>query len=246
MKIYENLVIGNFLYALGISIGKATAEKTQFSVINLLQQTPDDKLLGDLLIEYPGVVKLIEFKNKKSNLKKEKDRIDQLTISLDNNQEMHTTSKKVHWYIETSPFEEKCFNRIVPYLDAFKPALSTLTIESFIKHITQEVVDQIATNENKSVKNYLQIVAACQGTHKRRDEGSGDMSTGSGGLILCVHANGLAFVQYTNILQLQLQHKQFVRGLQNNYNSIMAPEMGEKQELQKSKTLTRDIGMDYI
>lgn len=39
MKLYENVVIGNFLYGLGHSIGNATTKKRQLSVISLLQAT---------------------------------------------------------------------------------------------------------------------------------------------------------------------------------------------------------------
>lgn len=63
MKLYENVVIGNFLYGLGFSIGMSTIGNNQLSIINLLQQTPADKELGDMLLEFPGVVRLIEFKN---------------------------------------------------------------------------------------------------------------------------------------------------------------------------------------
>lgn len=70
MKLYENIVIGNFLYGLGFAV-RARAHSTGLvvpSVVNLLQQTPADKELADVLLEFPGVVRLIEFKqlNKKS------------------------------------------------------------------------------------------------------------------------------------------------------------------------------------
>lgn len=70
MKLYENIVIGNFLYGLGYSVGTKKGGNEVFSVVNLLQQTPADKELGDVLLEFPGVVKLIEFKNKAGSLKK--------------------------------------------------------------------------------------------------------------------------------------------------------------------------------
>lgn len=47
MKLYENVVIGNFLYGLGFSIGRSLPEQ-RTSVVNLLQQTPADKTLGVL------------------------------------------------------------------------------------------------------------------------------------------------------------------------------------------------------
>lgn len=231
MKVYENIVIGNFLYALGISIGKATTDVTQFSSINLLQQTPDDPLLGDLLFEYPGVVRLIEFKNRKSRKTKERDRIKQIKIALGDNRGMLEISNAVHWYIETDPFEKVCFNRIVPFLSAFEgPGFHT--IESFIRLVTDEVKNHNQDVSRDSIKAYLQIVAGCQGT---QDEGGGDIGTSSGGLLLCVNKTGFTFIQYTDTLQLQLQHKEFIKSLDQEMVSVMVPDV----EKVKTKTLSR-------
>ena len=41
MKLYENVIIGNFLYTLGLNIG-INKELPKYSSINLLQQTPAD------------------------------------------------------------------------------------------------------------------------------------------------------------------------------------------------------------
>ncbi|CAH9068454.1 hypothetical protein PSECIP111951_04154 [Pseudoalteromonas holothuriae] len=70
MKLYENVVIGNFLYTLGYSISAKSKGKRMLSVVNLLQQTPEDERLADALLQFQGVVKLIEFKNRAGSLKK--------------------------------------------------------------------------------------------------------------------------------------------------------------------------------
>lgn len=54
MKLYENVIIGNFLYGLGLDIGIKIGldngtETLPEIIINLLQQTPADKELGDML-----------------------------------------------------------------------------------------------------------------------------------------------------------------------------------------------------
>lgn len=46
MNLYENVIIGNFLYGLRFSIAKCTAGRDFPSIVNLLQQTPDDTVLG--------------------------------------------------------------------------------------------------------------------------------------------------------------------------------------------------------
>ncbi|WP_340613910.1 hypothetical protein [Xenorhabdus thailandensis] len=113
MKLYENVVIGNFLYSLGYSLGMSQSEKNQLSVINLLQQTPADKELGDMLLEFPSVVRLIEFKNSASSLEKEKKRCEQLTVAIGEHEILKKISREVHWYVETKPFEEICLNNIL-------------------------------------------------------------------------------------------------------------------------------------
>lgn len=242
MKVYENIIIGNFLYALGVSIGKATSNVTQFSSINLLQQTPDDPLLGDLLVEYPGVVKLIEFKNKKCKKSKEKDRIRQLKIALNNDREMLEISNAVHWYIETDPLEKICFNRIVPYLNAFENQGSH-TLESFLQFVTEEVVNHGGKDSKERIKAYLQIVAGCQGTQDRNGGDSGEIETSSGGLLLCANKTGLAFIQYTNPLQLQLNQSEFIKCLSQDMESIMRPDIEKVKSKKLSQNLDHDRGL---
>ena len=63
IEIYENIFIGNFIYILGVQIGMALShDKIPLpACVNLLQQTPADKYLGDMLASFPGVSFLIEF-----------------------------------------------------------------------------------------------------------------------------------------------------------------------------------------
>lgn len=227
MKLYENVVIGNFLYGLGFSIGSATSKKKQLSVINLLQQTPADKELGDMLLEFPGVIRLIEFKNRASSLKKEKERCDQITTAIGESEELQTLSREIHWYVETKPFEELCLNNIKPYLDAFDDIESVHTIESFIADITDSVVSQESVFDPEKLENYLALIAMCQG--------SGNV--GTGGLIVSVGEDGLRYLQFTDVMQLRLQHKEYVLEVEKEYRSIM------EKKLHKFKNLERDNSM---
>ncbi len=63
MKLYENVVIGNFLYGLGVSVGAQLRGHILPASVNLLQQTPEDKALADVLLSFPGTLRLIEFKS---------------------------------------------------------------------------------------------------------------------------------------------------------------------------------------
>lgn len=113
MKLYENVVIGNFLYGLGVSIGNRLKSGYLPGAVSLLQQTPEDKALGDVLLEFPGTLRLIEFKAQGNHSTKERRRHSKLSTILKGKQEfrniscrgqeMLTISRRVHWYVETAP-----------------------------------------------------------------------------------------------------------------------------------------------
>ncbi|MGF1878208.1 hypothetical protein L4D77_23295 [Photobacterium frigidiphilum] len=235
MKLYENVVIGNFLYGLGYSIGISSSERNQLSVINLLQQTPADKELGDMLLEFPGVVRLIEFKNSASSLKKEKKRCDQLTVAIGENDAFKKISREIHWYVETKPFEELCLNNIKPYLDAFSKIPSAHTIESLITEITNSVISPKSTISPIELEAYLALVSKCQGSG----------SVGTGGLIVSVSKKGIRYVQFADIMELRLQHKDYVMKVEKEFNSIMdkklEKELKKERALDKEKTLNKGM-----
>lgn len=54
---YENVIIGNFIYGLGLVMGKNPRQID--SCVNLLQQTPLDKVLGDVMLQFPGAWQLM-------------------------------------------------------------------------------------------------------------------------------------------------------------------------------------------
>lgn len=74
MKLYENITIGNFLFSLGYSIRDKQRDSGMGAAgsVNLLQQTPADQLLGDVLVKFSGVVRLLEFKAEGADLRKER------------------------------------------------------------------------------------------------------------------------------------------------------------------------------
>jgi len=230
LKLYENVVIGNFLYCLGHSIGTAFSTKRQLSVINLLQQTPADKELGDMLLEFPGVVRLIEFKNKANISNKEKERFRRLTVAIGANETMQNISREIHWYVETEPFQELCLNNINPYLDAFSSIDSIYTIESFIESITKSVVAQNNKPTSDDYGAYLSLVACCQGSG----------TVGTGGLVVSVGKDGIRYLQFTNIMQLRLQHKDYVKQCMNDFfESIMKKSLEKEHALVKENSLGR-------
>ncbi|ENM5855843.1 hypothetical protein NTE09_003885 [Vibrio mimicus] len=225
MKLYENVVIGNFLYGLGYSVGTKKGGNEVLSVVNLLQQSPADKELGDVLLEFPGVVKLIEFKNKAGSLKKEMQRHSQLKSALGEDHANISLSKSIHWYVETEPFNDICINNIKPYLDAFDSSVNdSFTLETFIEKIVDDVFSNDTTFSDDDFKDYLSLVARCQGTGE----------VGTGGIIIAVSESRIRYFQFTDIMQLRLQHKEYVNEIKNQFN----------KSIEAKKSLNRTKGFD--
>jgi hypothetical protein len=202
LKVYENVVIGNFLYSLGFSIRSHLDKNTPFpSVVNLLQQTPVDKELGDVLLTFPGLVRLIEFKMKGASLKKEKRRHHLLSLALERENAMLVeTSKSVHWYVELCAKNDTAplISRVVPYLDAFTDSESLRPggIEEMIDQTARQAVSEIDPLSREQARAYLDLVRLTLGEEK---------PVGAGGLLLVMDAQGgMHFAQVQDIVDLNL------------------------------------------
>lgn len=195
------------------------------TAINLLQQTPADTYLGDMLLETPGIVRLFEFKNKKSSLTKEKDKLERLKKALKEDKEMIDLSKLIHWYIETEPEDTVCKNRIVPYLNAFDNAVYGLkTIEEFIEKIVDEIINHSIELDSEAIKAYLDLLRYSKG---------GNKGFSTGGLIINVTKDGIRYVQISDFSQLRLQHKEYVKEIELMNQSIMKIENETYKYLEK-------------
>jgi len=63
MDIYENLVIGNFLFGLGAEMSRRHLGRAMpDTFIGNLQQAPLDESYADVMVRNPGIFRLIEFK----------------------------------------------------------------------------------------------------------------------------------------------------------------------------------------
>lgn len=217
MKVYENVVIGNFLYSLGFSIRSHLDRDAAFpSVVNLLQQTPLDKELGDVLLTFPGLVRLIEFKMKGASLKKEKTRHQTLSIALrGENAVLVETSKSVHWYVELSAKsgDAPLVSRVVPYLEAFgvESALRPGSIEEMVEQTAREAVLETSDSSREQARAYLDLVRLTLGTGK---------PAGAGGLLLVMDGKGgVHFAQVQDIVDLNLPDRLWLE------KTIAGPEM---------------------
>lgn len=203
MKLYENITIGNFLFALGYSLREKQGRNLLAGSINLLQQTPADQLLGDVLLKFTGVVRLIEFKAEGARLFKEKARHTALSIAVQERQ-LEAISREVHWSIETKATEKTLGLRVVPYLDAFprprEPKVKLL--EEFISTLASDIATQNTAYTGAQINEYLSWV--------RRTQGTGEV--GTGGLLLLAEPGGLLrFAPLTDLLDLNLEHSLWIK-----------------------------------
>ncbi len=67
-------------------------------------------------------------------------------------------------------------------------------------------------------------VARCQGTGE----------VGTGGIIIAVSESGIKYFQFTDIMQLRLQHKEYVNEIKNQFN----------KSIEAKKSLNRTKGFD--
>lgn len=208
MKLYENVIIGNYLYGLGVAIGaRLDAEKGDFpSIVSLLQQTPDDTAIGDVLITAPGALRVLEFKREENDDSKEEERFDRLCKVLSRYPgNMSAVSREVHWYIETKPTKNRFDDRVVPYLDAFprpKTFAAGSDLANFVQRTAQSMVDSLPGYTEAEAAEYLGLLASIH-KHGR---------IGSGGLLFKISPDGsIHYAELVSILDLIVEKKILLR-----------------------------------
>ena len=230
-RLYENVVIGNFLYGLGFAVRAKRGAGVTAAVINLLQQSPADTLLGDLLVEFPGVVRLIEFKAESNRSKKEEARHRKLSAGLIGDTRRQAISRSIHWYVETAPTDHGMQARIVPYLDAFPSGGGKHDrLEAFIRRTALEVAQRSSTVSHEEAKSYLQWVRMTQG----------DGEVGTGGLLLVADADGtLHYAQLLDMLELRLQHHLWLERHEKRIERELAYQRELDRKMEREMTLSR-------
>lgn len=240
MKIYENVVIGNFLYSLGFAIRARQSTHSMPSVVNLLQQTPSDTLLGDLLLQFPGVVRLLEFKVEENRANKERARHTALTSAVAANPTLAPVSRRVHLYVEASTSNHQGFAvRAVPYLDAYPRSKPRGRLEPFIESFADEVVrGRSKPGESDEEMEYIRWV--------RRLQGEGEV--GTGGLLVVANADGsLHYAQLLDLLELRIEHRLWVELHAQRVERELAyqRQLEQGRKLALERTLEQDMGMGF-
>ncbi|XMB48870.1 hypothetical protein QQ999_23760 [Pseudomonas fluorescens] len=226
MKLYENITIGNFLFALGYALRNAQGNQQLAGSVNLLQQTPADKLLGDVLLKFTGVVRLIEFKAHGASITKERDKHEVLSEFIAAKQ-LERISREVHWYVESKATDTSLGLLTVPYLDAFAGRTYTLTgrLQDFVHNLAQDIAHQRTGYTSKEINDYLLYVRTMQG--------SGE--TGTGGLLLLAEPSGrLRYAAINDFADLNMDHRPWVE------QEIQRSEMKQQLEIERgAKEYTR-------
>ena len=186
-KLYENVLIGQFIYGLGLRIGKQTQSDCFPAAVNLLQQCPEDTALGDVLLSFPGTLRLIEFQAEDRDKSKERTRQEKLQIILESDDERLQISRRVHWYFEFSPLSPaEVGGFFTPYIEMDFSSKSlpkqAHAINQFIASVADDVLLHPSDDDARiqQEKDYLISVRLCHVGN----------SSGSGALIVTVGASG--------------------------------------------------------
>jgi len=97
---YENVYLGNFIFALGFQAAK-TEKGLSDKAVQLVQQTPDEQKLNDLFVNWSGKSFIFEFKrNQKrisSELNKEAKKLLNIALNAKENEREYYLSNKSHF-----------------------------------------------------------------------------------------------------------------------------------------------------
>lgn len=123
MDLYENTLIGSFLYGLGVEVGARAGESPLAASVDLLQQTPLDNSLADVLIAAPRFFCLLEFKRVQNASSKEGHKQDALREFLSRHPDAETltqTSIAIHHHVQ------------IGYAGSLPEGSPTLTVSPYI------------------------------------------------------------------------------------------------------------------
>lgn len=174
---YENVYLGNFIFALGF-YSAGTDHGLSDKSIQLVQQTPDEKILNDLFINWSGRNFIFEFKRNKGKIyteleKDEKKNINN-ALNLTGNEKWLNLSNKSHFlgFGLPSGLGFICYSSIHKDFDKYIP-LNTLC-KTILSQST------VCGLEYKELVEYLEFIKSVTGAK----------SNGCGGFILNLSDDG--------------------------------------------------------
>lgn len=219
LKLYENIVIGRYLFDLGVKMAKLRPDLPLISV-NLLQQTPLDSTLGDVFLANAGVCRIIEFKREGKLTKKEMKKLGALRTGIGNSegsQIYERLSRHVHWYIEIQEphvLGQAVVTRACPYLD-FSEGPDFISIHEFAAAVAEEACQEEPDLSVRELRDkYVQWVrmqfAAIEEEDRAAATARGKRSSSSSVFLVAFNKNGEVYwlavpsIEYTLMNQLEL------------------------------------------
>ncbi|MFM2089288.1 MAG: hypothetical protein RLZZ237_4157 [Pseudomonadota bacterium] len=236
---YENIVIGNFLYGLGFNVARLSGSSVPPACINLLQQTPLDKKLSDVLVNLGGAVRLLEFKRTSNKSDKEKNKADMLRLVLSDQPHLIPVSKAVHWHILSglSGIAQDVDVTLSQYIDAAAEA-KVMTLAEFTSITAHKLICEPEKEPLQSqVGAYLKCIV----------DMAGASGSSNGGIVVHVSSDGeIRYVAVHDLLDLALEHSLLVERAQEHTNSIRVQrtlELSRQYELKHE--LNKSYGMEH-
>ena len=229
---YENILIGNFLYSLG---ARSAFRCAQLGIdlqgaICLLQQTPLDGEIGDVCIQHPGTIRILEFKREVNRSQKEARKLQQLRIALKGREyvNLEPLSRRVHWYVESIEDVPVWRTRARPYLDLAKPSPSDLNIAQLTEQLAGVAVGASQPEfASEDIARYLKALATFSGTK----------GTSSSGIIVAIDSTGqIRWLPLESVRDLRLTLSKQM----SNTKHIVA-EMGRAREAALEAEQAQDV-----
>jgi hypothetical protein len=193
--VLEGNVISAFLSGFWYELGKRGLPQFELIGVELLQQTPLDTVLGDLLIANARLVRLIEFKRELNTDDKEPVKLSRLKAGLGSSSFafLESISREIHWYVLTN-FNKSQNSVVVPYLDLESPA-GDRDLPRFIEE-TVNALARPGINED-DLREYIQLLGRCFR--------SGRIARTTGGLVFTVNHQGKSiFVPIRDVQELAM------------------------------------------
>jgi hypothetical protein len=229
-KIYENVFIGSFIYSLGFKAGTQHPQGNIHPVsINLFQQTPTDRLIGDLFGSLSGRNFIVEFKATNYLDEKEEEKQFALIKAIAKVPALGDLSRAAHFFAGgiTMEKDEATLN-FCSYIEAGgEPKVHSLNafcegiFAGKIQYKNEGVTYPIGVN-GEDIKLYLQLLAELY---------RGDRRSSSGGLIINASNDGkITYLSTNNIFELTLTLDQLNTNLNQETLEYQPPSKDHSQE----------------
>ena len=206
----ENITIGNFLYALGLGVGVRKGLDAPTAAVNLLQQTSYDRVLGDVMLMFPGVTRLFEFKRRSNkDRRKELRKLRLLRVALKDMTTMMAVSRQTHLFVETTPDDDEYAFSVRPYLDLEDTTIGATRFDDFVNALVDEATAEVLPDANRLANVYIRDVMSTWGANIDHSSTGVLVSVGSGGKVHYVVLDDLADLETNAKRARELQIQRF-------------------------------------